>query len=1239
MQAALLAAARAASRSYHSLLGPSPPSSLLLSLLLSLASCRLAIRSKLYHRIPARTARSNPKERPSTPDEAVAGLPSVESTLNFCGGTHSLTSSSSRGSSSQVKRMRIYDGRPASRRFSLEAHSFELSRAPHYDSSLVDMYDCDSVTRHFYPCVEKMLLSRITGAKRVLIFDHLLRNKARASEEIEERRRELGSDADPRELQPKTRFLELPLSNVHGDYTARSGPSRARQLLEPYCSEEQREEALGSRFALVNVWHAFGPQPVRADPLAMCVWGSFGPSDVATKRLVFPHRVGETYQGLHSPKQKWVYFSEVSRDEAILIKVFDSLDDGKSARFSLHSSFRLPEQDGPDASLLPVRESIEIRCLVLYGPGTEQLAPHFCNASLAGPGAPEKARAHAELTENEMYNLRAHKIQKANCLCKWETTSQWIHRWTRKVKRAHTVQKANCLCKWETTRQTVDPSLDKKGEAFTQDSESELSMQIGDDEPVDSSLDKKGEACTQDSESELSMQIGDDKKGEACTQDSESELHMQMGDDELVNPSLDKKDAYFWRLLVYPWKDEFVLLQQQGWSVAYWHILGKTNSFYCSNKDAVSPDTKTAHEVSTASAAPPPLLAALHTRPRAPGSRHSPRTLQPGATERATYRSARSRISAHARLCAPPTELANANALARAVARYIMIYYQRNNDKQMPHVLNNIVGECFALDDLLNQVFEYREREPGEPDAQKRKFANLETLTKMGVDCVYHMVNHLDVMKKDELALFMLNFTNIITDTVLLVANLLLLLSTYVAALGALTYALTKLVLSAPLAAQLVILEKIDIFVLRCKSGTFRDTPGAKNGTFRDTSNCDHMQPQDPAKDLAEVKTEMREGKACHREHFGSDSSDDDWEEGITERGDGYVISMQMPRDRRLYDWYKREIEHTQPYLHEMYIGVTRWSKGLYLDENAEIVDRSTLLRRWFAKRQYNQTKHYISKSGKTSVPARPMLAPCSPRTPLPAPCDTSDTQHFTHTHPTHPRERDTQSALVVPLVRLCANAHRRLVRLSFSEQSDTEQGCSDVLCLREVFAAWLSRHNLKRLHPEFIHRNCATLDTLLHLGEQKVYGMLKKFEMTSDEMTLFMLNYTICRNMVLYDHTYRTLDKLPDWLQDIQSAANAHNKINRRLSSTPRRIKRKLNTPSQRCAQRFFRSQYRLVLPPKKKTRELPSFVLKLAHNCIAHIFYGPLVFVFVVLSWAARANFVVRRRIPWVAVSVCAR
>ena len=137
----------------------------------------------------------------------------------------------------------------------------------------------------------------------------------------------------------------------------------------------------------------------------MCVWGSFGPRDVMTKRLTFPHRIGETYQALPSESHRWVYFSGMTRDEALLLKTFDSQGDGSTALFSIHSAFRLPAQDGPDAAGLPNRASMELRGLVLYRDNLEAFAPDFVNPSLAGPDAPLKAREQAKLTELELYNL------------------------------------------------------------------------------------------------------------------------------------------------------------------------------------------------------------------------------------------------------------------------------------------------------------------------------------------------------------------------------------------------------------------------------------------------------------------------------------------------------------------------------------------------------------------------------------------------------------------------------------------------------------------------------------------------------------------------------------------------------------------------------------------------------------------------------------------------------------------
>ncbi|MBT6428531.1 MAG: methyltransferase, partial [Rhodospirillaceae bacterium] len=78
-----------------------------------------------------------------------------------------------------------------------------------------------------------------------------------------------------------------------------------------------------------------------------------------------PDRIGEIYQLAHGPAQQWYWAPEMDRDEVLLIKGWDSLDDGR-AQFTPHGAFSLPDQD-PAA---PPRESIEVRAYLIFYPAT-----------------------------------------------------------------------------------------------------------------------------------------------------------------------------------------------------------------------------------------------------------------------------------------------------------------------------------------------------------------------------------------------------------------------------------------------------------------------------------------------------------------------------------------------------------------------------------------------------------------------------------------------------------------------------------------------------------------------------------------------------------------------------------------------------------------------------------------------------------------------------------------------------
>ena len=63
----------------------------------------------------------------------------------------------------------------------------------------------------------------------------------------------------------------------------------------------------------------------------------------------------------YNPDHEWYYFPEMTRDEALVFKVYESAKDGR-ARFTAHTSFNDPNTP-VDA---PPRESIEIRTLAFF---------------------------------------------------------------------------------------------------------------------------------------------------------------------------------------------------------------------------------------------------------------------------------------------------------------------------------------------------------------------------------------------------------------------------------------------------------------------------------------------------------------------------------------------------------------------------------------------------------------------------------------------------------------------------------------------------------------------------------------------------------------------------------------------------------------------------------------------------------------------------------------------------------
>jgi hypothetical protein len=230
----------------------------------------------------------------------------------------------------QPREVAIRDLRPLADDLSLDREGFVLRHAP---TAVADLYDDDAVEAVYYPEIEA-LLKRELGASRVVVFDATRRSDAAAG----------AANRDG---------ARGPAGRVHVDYTTLSGPRRAQDLLG--AQEMQRLAAAGARLVQVNVWRPIRG-PVERSPLVLADAASVRPQDLVATDQVFPNRIGEIYHLAHHPDQRWYYAPAMARDEVLLIKGWDSVDDGR-ARFTPHSAFRLPQQR---ADALP-RESIEVR--------------------------------------------------------------------------------------------------------------------------------------------------------------------------------------------------------------------------------------------------------------------------------------------------------------------------------------------------------------------------------------------------------------------------------------------------------------------------------------------------------------------------------------------------------------------------------------------------------------------------------------------------------------------------------------------------------------------------------------------------------------------------------------------------------------------------------------------------------------------------------------------------------------
>jgi hypothetical protein len=226
----------------------------------------------------------------------------------------------------------IHDGRPLASDLALDTQGFVLlERATEFG----DFDDHDAIRRSYYPEAER-ILQAATGADRVFAFGHTVRRQQ--------------PDGPGR-----TDHDRMPVQQVHVDRTDSWGAERVRELVP-----DEADALLGGRMQIINLWRPIRG-PLESMPLALCDARSVQPEHIVSVEMVLPDRSFEVFRLVYDAAHRWLYFPQMRTDEIVLLKCYDSLQDGR-ARFTPHTAFADPTTPAGAAP----RESIEVQAIVLH---------------------------------------------------------------------------------------------------------------------------------------------------------------------------------------------------------------------------------------------------------------------------------------------------------------------------------------------------------------------------------------------------------------------------------------------------------------------------------------------------------------------------------------------------------------------------------------------------------------------------------------------------------------------------------------------------------------------------------------------------------------------------------------------------------------------------------------------------------------------------------------------------------
>lgn len=202
---------------------------------------------------------------------------------------------------------------------------------------------------------------RSTGATKVHVFSHIIRKDSREAAEA-------AVNTDPSLQDGNASYQKVvPARYIHIDFTN----DGAVQIFEDNFDRQLGEKLKKTRWAIINVWRPI--KPISKDPLAICDARSARDEDLMPVMAHLPPKGSgqyadvsggdkfELYYKKYHPEEQWYFADKMQPHEVLLIKCFDSLRDGKTARRCPHTAFTNPDTEGDES-----RQSIEVRSLVFF---------------------------------------------------------------------------------------------------------------------------------------------------------------------------------------------------------------------------------------------------------------------------------------------------------------------------------------------------------------------------------------------------------------------------------------------------------------------------------------------------------------------------------------------------------------------------------------------------------------------------------------------------------------------------------------------------------------------------------------------------------------------------------------------------------------------------------------------------------------------------------------------------------